>query len=225
MLLAIVKSLFGRKSDQKPYEEQSDEELMLGYADGDARAFEVLLRRHEKPVFNFIYRSVGRKDIAEELLQDVFLRVIRNASSYQQSAKFTTWLYTIARNICIDRSRKKGGKELSLDQPVGDDDKSTFLDHVVDGSSQMATDYDRDVFRQRLEQALAKLPDEQREVFVMREISDLKFREIAEILDIPVPTVKSRMRYALEALRGHLSEYADHSFDDEDERVNSPASG
>ncbi|MEZ4462799.1 MAG: RNA polymerase sigma factor [bacterium] len=225
MLLAIVKSLFGRKSDQKPYEEQSDEELMLGYADGDARAFEVLLRRHEKPVFNFIYRSVGRKDIAEELLQDVFLRVIRNASSYQQSAKFTTWLYTIARNICIDRSRKKGGKELSLDQPVGDDDKSTFLDQVVDGSSQMATDYDRDVFRQRLEQALAKLPDEQREVFVMREISDLKFREIAEILDIPVPTVKSRMRYALEALRGHLSEYADHSFDDEDERVNSPASG
>ena len=225
MLLAIVKSLFGRKSDQKPYEEQSDEELMLGYADGDARAFEVLLRRHEKPVFNFIYRSVGRKDIAEELLQDVFLRVIRNASSYQQSAKFTTWLYTIARNICIDRSRKKGGKELSLDQPVGEGDKSTFLDQVVDGSSQMATEYDRDVFRQRLEQALAKLPDEQREVFVMREISDLKFREIAEILDIPVPTVKSRMRYALEALRGHLSEYAEHSFDEEDERVNSPASG
>lgn len=224
MLLAIVKSLFGPKNERS-HDDMSDEELMLAYGEGDVRAFEVLLRRHERPVFNYIYRSVGRKDVAEELLQDVFLRVIRNASNYQQSAKFTTWLYTIARNICIDRARKKGGKDLSLDQPIGEDDKGTFLDQVADSSSQLATDHDRNVFRQRLEDALKKLPEEQREVFVMREISDLKFREIAEILEIPVPTVKSRMRYALEALRGHLSEYADHSFDEEDERVNSPVSG
>lgn len=225
MLLAIVKSLFGGKPEQAPYEEQSDEDLMLAYAAGEARAFEVLLRRHERPVFNFIYRSVGRKDIAEELLQDVFLRVIRNAAGYQQSAKFTTWLYTIARNICIDKSRKKSGRELSLDKPVGDEDKSTFLDRVADPANQISTDHDREVFRKRLEWALEKLPEDQREVFMMREVSDLKFREIAEILEIPVPTVKSRMRYALEALRGHLAEYADHSFDAEDEKVNSPASG
>lgn len=225
MFFAIIKSLFGGKAAKPALEERSDEELMVAYAEGDARAFELLVKRHERGVFNFIYRSVGRKDIAEELLQDVFLRVIRNASSYQQSAKFSTWLYTIARNICIDRSRKKGGRELSLDQPVGEGEKQTFLDQVADPASQLSTDHDREVFRQRLEKALALLPEEQREVFVMREVSDLKFREIAEILDIPVPTVKSRMRYALEALRGHLSEYADHSFDDEDERVNSPAHG
>lgn len=225
MFFAIIKSLFGSKAAKVPYADRSDEDLMMAYRDGDARAFEELVKRHERGVFNFILRSVGRRDIAEELLQDVFLRVIRNASGYQQSAKFTTWLYTIARNICIDRARKKGGRELSLDQPVGEGEKQTFLDQVADSSSQLATDHDREVFRQKLEKALALLPEEQREVFVMREISDLKFREIAEILDIPVPTVKSRMRYALEALRGHLSDYADHSFDEEDERVNAPIGG
>lgn len=226
MIFAIIKSLFGGGKAEEPLEDRSDEALMVLYAEGDVKAFEILLKRYERPLFNFILRSVGRADLAEELLQDVFVRVIKGASNYQQTAKFSTWLYTIARNICIDRSRKKSGKELSLDQSVGDsDDSRTFVDMVSDTSNQGSTDHDRTVFRSKLEEALARLPDEQREVFVMREVSDLKFREISEILGIPVPTVKSRMRYALEALRGHMSEYADHSFDDEDSRVNSPVRG
>lgn len=222
MILSIIKSLFASPKAETPIEELSDEELMIAYAGGNVQAFEVLMKRYEKPLFNFIVRSVKRADLAEEMLQEVFIRVIKSASKYQQTAKFSTWIYTIARNLCIDRARKKSGKELSLDQTIGDSEKDTHLDRVVDESNQAATEHDRAVFLSKLEEALEKLPEEQREVFLMREVSDLKFREISEILGIPVPTVKSRMRYALEALRGHLTEYAEHSFDDEDMKVNSP---
>ena len=109
-----------------------------------------------------------------------------------------------------------------MDQPIGDSsDGRSHVDLVADTANQVSTEHDRTVFLGKLEEALAKLPEDQREVFLMREVSDLKFREISEILGVPVPTVKSRMRYALEALRGHMAEYAEHSFDEEDVRVNS----
>lgn len=193
---------------------------MFAYAAGEVKAFEILVQRHERALFNFIFRSVGRRDIAEELLQETFLRIIKSAPKYQKTAKFTTWAYTIARNICIDRARKfKKRKEYSLDRTVGDgeDGGATFLDNVVDEQAAAGSmDVEKKVFLERLKGALEELPDEQSEVFIMREFSGLKFREIAEILDIPVPTVKSRMRYALEGLRGHLAAYRDHSFDEEE---------
>lgn len=225
MLLAIVKNLFGKKSEEPeavPHEDLSDEELMIAYREGDVAAFEVLVKRHEGPMFNFILRSTGRRDLAEELLQEVFIRIVKSAPKYEQTAKFTTWAYTIARNICIDRARKanKYG-EVSLDRTMGDDGEGqTFKDALVDEEGDSSTvDYDRKQFVKRLEAALEELPDEQRDVFVMREFSGLKFREIAEVLEIPVPTVKSRMRYALEALRGHLQMYKGHSFDEEDRKI------
>ncbi len=225
MLFAFIKSLRGKKTaepvDETPLEEKSDEDLMLAYAAGEVRAFELLVKRHEKPLFNFILRSVGRRDVAEELLQEAFIRIIKSAPKYQQTAKFTTWAYTIARNLCIDRARKyKKRKELSLDKQIGGDEGgATFLDNVVDeNAADGGMEIEKRVFLERLKKALDELPDDQREVFVMREFSGLKFREIADILDIPVPTAKSRMRYALETLRGHLSAYEGVSFDEERQR-------
>lgn len=228
MLFALIESLTGRKKkdadeseDAVPLTERTDEELMLAYGDGEVRAFEILVSRHEKPLFNFILRSTGRRDIAEELLQEAFLRIIKSAPKWQEKAKFTTWAYTIARNLCIDRARKwNKRKEYSLNKAVGDDEGgATFLDNLVDDDAASGSvDYDKKMFVKRLKAALKELPDEQREVFVMREFSGLKFREIGEILDVPVPTVKSRMRYALKALRGHLAAYRDHSFDEEEQR-------
>ena len=237
MLLAIAKSLLGKGTDAAgqeeegqlveetalPLEERSDEALMLLYRDGEVRAFEILLSRHERPVFHYILRSCGRQEVAEELLQEVFIRVVRSASKYKQTAKFTTWLYTIARNICIDRARKaRKRQELSLDQSVGggdggDDGGRSFTDLLVDEEAHAGDSrYEREIFRRRLKEALDALPEEQREVFLLKEVSGLKFREIAEVVDAPVPTVKSRMRYALQALRGHLAEYREHSFDEEE---------
>ncbi len=222
MLLAFFKSFFGSKSDKSvALEELEDHELMQRYADGDERAFAMLFDRHRRPLYNFILRSCSRRDLADELLQDVFLRVIKSADTYEPSAKFTTWVYTIARNACIDAARKRSRADVySLQNRVGSDDEEgeTHQQRLVDDKAHSGSvDAERQVFRDRLQQALQKLPKKQREVFVLREISGLKFREIAEVVDAKVPTIKSRMRYALDHLRGELAEYKDHHFDDEEQ--------
>lgn len=221
MLLAIAKKMLGKgaDADETPIEEMSDEDLMLSYADGHVDAFEELVSRHERPLFHFILRSCGNRDRAEEILQEVFLRVIKYSDSYKPTAKFTTWVYTIARNLCIDKARKRSrATEISLDEPRGSDpDGQTLGERLADGGASAAhVEYDRGAFRERLMAALDELPDEQREVFMLREFSGLKYREIAEAVGCKVPTVKSRMRYALETLRGHLADYLDHSFDREE---------
>lgn len=220
MLLAIAKKFIAKAgSASTSLEDQSDEELMLAYARGEVVAFEVLVKRHEKPLYNFIWRSCGNRDRAQEILQEVFLRVVKSAERYEPSAKFTTWVYTIARNLCIDKARKRSrATEVSLDQSFGGDpDGQTLGERMADDeATSAAVEADRATFRQRLKAALAELPDEQREVFVLREFSGLKYREIADAVGVPVPTVKSRMRYALQALRGHLADYLGHSFDREE---------
>ena len=220
MIFALIKSLVTPGAPASLAEE-SDEALMLLYAQGEVAAFELLVVRHEKGLFNFILRSCKRPDVAQELLQEVFMRVIKSAQGYQQKAKFTTWVYTIARNLCIDRARRKSSThELSLDKKVGqDDDGASFADLVVDEHAQAGhMSYERKQFLERLHQALEQIPPDQREVFMLKEVSGLKFREIAEIVDAPIPTVKSRMRYALESLRGHLAQYADVRFDEEERK-------
>jgi RNA polymerase sigma-70 factor, ECF subfamily len=191
--------------------EDPDETLMLRYQGGDVSAFEILLSRHERPVYNFLLRSVGNRSVAEDLLQDTFLRVIKGAPTYQRQAKFTTWLYTIARNLCVDRSRRqKHRKAQSLDQPLRDDDGSgTLLDVLPDsgpGSERQAIGHE---LRERLHAAIASLAEDQREVFLLRQFHDMPFKEIAEVVGIPENTAKSRMRYALEKLRLELEEYED----------------
>ncbi len=185
---------------------------MLRYQKGDVRAFELLLGRHRRPVFNFILRYVGDRAQAEDLLQDVFLRVIKSVASYERQAKFTTWLYTIARNLCVDAARRgKHRKAASLDAPVnhGDEEGAALIDFVAGegaGADRQAIGRELQV---RMRAAIEALPDEQREIFLLREVNDLQFNEIAQIVGVPENTVKSRMRYALEKLREALEEYRD----------------
>ena len=87
--------------------DEADEDLMVQYQQGEVRAFEILLSRHRKPVFNFILRFIGERETAEDLLQETFMRVIKGADAYKRQAKFTTWLYTIARNLCVDQTRRR----------------------------------------------------------------------------------------------------------------------
>jgi RNA polymerase sigma-70 factor, ECF subfamily len=188
---------------------EADEALMLAYQKGDVRAFEILLTRHRKPVFNFILRFVGSPELAEDLLQETFLRVIKGAARYERKAKFTTWLYTIARNLCVDQSRRaKHRKAQSLDAPMSKSSESGTLLDVVPGQDMPS---DRvaisEQLHHKIHEALANLSEEQREVFLMREFLDMPFKEIAEVVGVPENTVKSRMRYALEKLRLELDEY------------------
>src|SRR6188472_2215978 len=122
------------------FNDQADEDLMVLYQKGEVRAFEVLLSRHRKPVYNFILRFVGDKETAEDLLQDAFMRVIKGADAYKRQAKFTTWLYTIARNLCVDQTRRrKHRRHASLDAPMSSDPESGTLLDVVP-SKEMASD-------------------------------------------------------------------------------------
>jgi RNA polymerase sigma-70 factor (ECF subfamily) len=191
--------------------DEADEALMVAYQRGDARAFEILLTRHRKPIFNFILRFVGSRELAEDLLQDTFMRVIKGADAYKRQAKFTTWLYTIARNLCVDQSRRaKHRKAQSLDAPLtSQPDSATLFDVIpADGMAADRKTENRELHL-RLHRAIAALGEEQREVFLMREFLDLPFKEIAEIVGVTENTVKSRMRYALEKLRVELEDYAE----------------
>ncbi len=181
--------------------DDSDEGLMLAYRDGDVRAFEVLVTRHRKPIYNFILRFVHDAAQAEDVMQETFLRDIKGAEAYERQAKFTTWLYTIARNLCVDAARRgKHRKAASLDAPVGDEDGAALIDMVADGKDGAERQAIDGQLRLRMQKAIAALPDEQREIFLLREMADLQFNEIAKVVGIPENTVKSRMRYALEKL-------------------------
>lgn len=184
---------------------------MAAFKRGDARAFERLLKRHQKPVFNFCLRMVGHREAAHDATQEVFLKVVRNAKTWERQAKFTTWLFTLARNHCIDALRKASHrKTASLDQSLkGAEDSGATLGDLVADEASVTPDRGAESLRLRgtLAAAIQSLSEEQREVFVMREYAGMPFKDIAEVVGVPENTVKSRMRYALEHLRGFLAEH------------------
>lgn len=193
----------------QPYKLQNlpDEELFTAFKKGSESAFDFLLSRHQKPLYNFLYRTLGNFEAAEEALQEVFLRVIRSANEYKPSAKFTTWLYTIARNFCIDYGRKQRfRRHLSLDTKENDDAEPLQSSFAVDEASA-----DEWVSAQQLEKILYTILDglapEQKEVFLLRETQGLPFDEIAKMTKVSVNTVKSRMRYALMAIQKRFEEF------------------
>ncbi len=190
-------------------ENASDEALYERFVGGDSRALGVLYDRHCRALKAFaIQQGAARPD---DVVQDAFVRVVRNAQGFKGQSKFKTWLYTIARNLCVDASRRdKFRSGPSLDAPMGDDDGPTLGERIA--SDAPGLDASRNTadkqFRQAYEAAMQTLPEEQREVFTLREISGLSFAEIAEATATNENTVKSRMRYALKALREALADFA-----------------
>jgi RNA polymerase sigma-70 factor (ECF subfamily) len=169
---------------------------MLRFQAGDARAFEALVRRHRTPVFSFLLRLTGDRGRAEDLCQDAFLKVVRSADAWEPRARFQTWLYAIARNLAVDEARRQAFRRAdSLDDAPA---AAVAEDPGPDRRAEAA------LLRPKLEAALAALPEEQREVFLLREYAGLRFHEIAEVTRTAENTVKSRMRYALEGLREKL---------------------
>lgn len=195
--------------------EVADEALMLRYQRGDRQAFALLVRRHKKPLYNFVLRRVRSTTVADDVTQDAFLRVVRNASEFKHEARFTTWLYAIARNLCVDHARKmRLRKHPSLDAPAANDDLSAPLKEQVANphpSSDVERSATRSEVQARIVEAVDGLPDDQKEVFLLREIANLPFAEIAQVVGVGENTVKSRMRYALDRLREALSEFEEYA--------------
>lgn len=186
---------------------RSDEELMSAYKAGDTVAYRALVERHHGPIYRFCLRALRSPEAAADATQEVFLRVVRNAASWEPKAKFTTWAYTIARNHCIDEARKgRFRKTESLNDTVGKDgegeERIERVPSTVPGGDQVAHGTR---LRKAIDEALATLPEEQREVFLLREVSGLAFKDIADATGVGENTVKSRMRYALVALKKSLS--------------------
>jgi len=183
---------------------------MAAYQKGDVDAFAELAARHEKRLWNFLRRFVRDKATAEDLLQEVFLRVVRSAAEWQPSAKVSTWLFTIARNLCTDQARRAELRQAeSLEQsadPGAGDSGLRRIDRVAAQSGNAETEVMGREIASLVDRAVGELPVEQREVFLMREVMDMSFAEIAAQVGASEPTVKSRMRYALQRLRSLLGD-------------------
>lgn len=196
-------------------EEVTDEVLMMRFQGGDRAAFARLVRRHKTAIYNFILRQVRGTSIAEDLVQDVFVKIVQNASDFKHEARFTTWAYAIARNVSIDHLRKMSlRRHPSLDQATGEaGDGPTLGERTADPAPGAAVE--RVVIGtemgQRIIRAVEGLPPDQREVFLLREIGNVPFKDIAQITGVPENTVKSRMRYALERLQQALCDYEDYA--------------
>lgn len=193
----------------------ADEDLMLEHGKGSEAAFSELMRRHQRGVLNYVYRMVQNRQIAEEITQEVFLALVKNAHRYKPTAKFTTYVYTIASNMISKEwlRRKRRPRMLSLFASWtgnGDDDTFHPLHQVSDDAADTEESYQRDEISAAVNRALKELPDHQREAFVLRRFQDLSYKEIASITRVPVGTAKSRVVRAEQALRPLLTEYREY---------------
>jgi RNA polymerase sigma-70 factor (ECF subfamily) len=190
-------------------EPRSDEELMLAYVAGDRAAFEELFERYRRLLFTFLLHQTGDRLVAEDLFQEVFLRVIRARKSFRRGGgPFKSWLMTIARNAVIDMRRRAAVRRdvdgVHRQDPERGRAEERIADHKASGDPHQAAEIGH--IRRRIVEALGRLPDEQREVFLLREQVGLDFGGIAELTGCKVATAKSRMRYALEGLRRQLAD-------------------
>jgi RNA polymerase sigma-70 factor (ECF subfamily) len=194
--------------------EITDEALMTRYQRGDVEAFASLVHRHKKPIFNFVLRQIKASAPAEDLTQEVFLRIVESAGSFKHESRFSTWAYTIARNLCVDHLRRASyRRHPSLEQSEGADEGRPLGDQLPDLHPRASTERSAVSHEIQLKvvAAVEALPAEQREVFLLRHVADLPFQEIANITDTPENTVKSRMRYALERLQEALTDFEEYA--------------
>jgi RNA polymerase sigma-70 factor (ECF subfamily) len=183
----------------------ADEQLMLRYRDGDATAFETLYGRHRGGVFRYVLRQVGLRSSAEEVFQEIWMKIISSRARYRVEARFATFLYHIAHNCVVDHFRRKTPLHLiSLD-----DEEGEALEVAGPAGEQPERVVALRQSAARLLNALALLPPEQREVFLLHEEGGLTLEEIATVTSTGRETVKSRLRYALARLREGIEHETD----------------
>jgi len=170
----------------------SDEDLMSQFQAGTVEAFDILVGRYKDPLTNYIYRFLGDMKECEDLLQETFLRVYRNRHSYRRIARFSTWLYTIAGNLARSEYRKRKRRRISSLQSVNKNDEEYEME-VPDETFSPDKDTESSIQDFYIQEALAQIPEEFREVVVLRDVQQLSYEEIAEITGLPMGTVKSRI--------------------------------
>ncbi len=172
-----------------------DNTLIQQYLDGDSNAFEILLNRYKNGIFRFILGFCNNHSEAEDLLQEVFIKIIKGLHNFKGDSRFSTYFFTVARNCCIDRHRKKSRiLEKDLDKEIVENFKHPETHSPSDNIERSET-------RAIILEAVNKLPPEQKEAFLLKEESGATIAEIAKIAGCPENTIKSRLRYAVQSLR------------------------
>ena len=172
--------------------EKSDEELIREFQDGNDAAFTLLVGRYKDHLINYIYRYVGDSDEADDILQEVFVRVYHKKKTYRPIAKFSTWIYTIAANLCKTELRRRG-RHFFLSLSKGKSGTDERMYEIPDSRYLSDSDAERLSDHEMIQNALMKLPAKYREVIILSDLQELTYEEISEITGLNIGTVKSRL--------------------------------
>lgn len=180
----------------------TDAQLMLRVRDGDEHSFHVLLEKHRNPLVHFLYRMVQEQGVAEELGQEVFLRIYKSRSSYEPAAKFTTWMYRIATHVALNWLRDEKGAR--TDERMDEGSGWEF----ADGQPSIEQRLVEDARRQQVRDAVGRLPEKQRAAVLMHKYQEMDYAQIAQALECSESAVKSLLFRAYETLRARLAHMA-----------------
>ena len=177
--------------------ELDDSAVVSAFLDGESRAFDELVNRYQNRLLNFVYRTTGDRERAEDLVQEVFVRVYRHIHRFDRSRKFSTWIYTIASNLAKNELRNRSRNPLVLFQTIRrnweDDDRPLQFE---DPGSRPDDLYRKRHLKEMIDKAVEQLPEHHREVFVLREMEGKTYEEISEVTGVNLGTVKSRLNRA-----------------------------
>jgi RNA polymerase sigma-70 factor (ECF subfamily) len=175
----------------------ADESLMLSYGKGDIGSFDALYHRHKGALYRYFVRQVSNQDLAHDLYQECWSKIIKASATYTQQSKWTTWAYRIAHNLVIDHYR--GLKPVEAEQDIETHSQDPGLAH------------DQDVLTKQLKHCMGNLPAVQLEVFILSQETDLTLKMISDVVDASHEAVKTRLRYAKTALQNCLSKFGIYS--------------
>ena len=188
------------------YGVENDEDLVRRAQGGDTRAFDELVRRYRDKVYRLSFKILRHEEDAAEALQDAFLSAYRGIKSFKVESTFSTWLYRIATNASLMKYRKRREGHVSLEQSQNTDENAEML-QIPDWSTQPLKELLDSETREVMDEGIQRLPEELRTVFILRDIEDLSNAEVAQILELTVAAVKSRLHRARIALRDRLTRY------------------
>ena len=189
-----------------------DSAVVTSFLGGEERAFQELVERYQTRLLNFIYRTIGDRDRAEDLVQEVFIRVYRHLHRFDRSKKFSTWVYTIASNLAKNELRNRSRSPLVLFQTIQGSSSGDEEDRPIqfeDTTARPDDMYRKRHLRELVEQTVAQLPEHHRQVFVLRELEGKSYEEIADITDCNLGTVKSRLNRARTAFAAIIEPFID----------------
>jgi len=190
---------------------ESDSYLVERALDGDIAGFEKLVTRYQNKIMGYVGRMVnGDREEAEDIAQETFIKAYRSLDSFRGQASFSTWLYKIATNLCIDRARTKKRRPqqaYSLDEPMDKDEEGGGGREIADSRFEPSKGVERDELRTLVRETVGEMPEKQRQVLIMCDLQGMPYEEIAEALDIPLGTVKSRIFHARADLARRLKPY------------------